>query len=304
MDTHTPRWRNEPIELIDGIPVFSRPDRYVENYMRIAVDHLAAMKPEADNPFIENELWIELERSTRDLIDQYVPDGSTILDVGVGLGRVLAPLSRLKRYGIDISLDYLKKAQAAGIATAYARIEDMPFVDQSFDAIVTCDVLEHVIDLHACVVQILRVLKPGGHLIVRVPYREDLKVYLQEGLPYEFIHLRNFDESSVRLFFQKIHGCEVLEIKTVAPYWQGETRLRFRPPAQTEISRLLQDKTLPANGLGAEGAQVLKSLASISEEALTAWINKIKQDAPALFKAIAPYLILDIEMNVVIRKPI
>jgi len=204
-----PGYVKPPLEVIDGIPVFSAHDRYVENYKKIASDHLSAMQPGSDNPFIENELWIRLDQSTRDLINKYVADGACILDVGVGLGRVLGPLDRLQRYGVDISHDYLQKARQNNIEVAFSRIEDMPYEDGFFDAVVTCDVLEHVIDLHACTTQILRVLKPGGHLIVRVPYKEDLKVYLQEGLPYEFIHLRNFDEHSIRLYFQKIHECKV-----------------------------------------------------------------------------------------------
>lgn len=304
MHTEPPKFLRQPISIVDGIPVFSTSDRYVDNYTQIAADHLAAMRPDADNPFIENELWTCLEESTRAFINTHVPDGSSILDVGVGLGRVLAPITRLQRYGIDISLDYLRRAQSNGINVAFSRIEDMPFVDHLFDAVVTCDVLEHVLDLHACTTQILRVLKPGGHLIIRVPYREDLKVYLQEGLPYEFIHLRNFDENSVRLFFQKIHGCKVLEIKTVAPYWQGETRLRYRLPQRgVEIASLLGSEELKKIGLDADGERIIKSLGSISEESITAWINKIKQESPKLFDFMAPHFILDIEMNVVIQKP-
>ena len=55
----------------------------------------------------------------------------------------------------------------------------MPYEDGFFDAIVACDVLEHVIDLNECCRQILRVLKPGGVLIVRVPFKEDLSPYLE-----------------------------------------------------------------------------------------------------------------------------
>lgn len=293
-----------PHEIVDGIPIFSKTDRYVENYKKIASDHMAAMKPESDNPFIENELWMLLEESTRSLINKYVTEGASILDVGVGLGRVLSPLDKLQRYGIDISLDYLRKAREKGISVAFARIEDMPYRDEFFDAVVTCDVLEHVLDLHACTTQILRVLRPGGYLVVRVPYKEDLKVYLQEGLAYEFIHLRNFDEHSIRLFFEKIHNCRVLEISTVAPYWQGETRLRYKlPPKGAAVLSLAENDKLKQLGIDSEGKEILQSIVSISEERLVAWINKIKQEMPALFDYISPYLILDIEMNVVIQKP-
>ena len=293
-----------PIDVVDGIPVFSVPDRYVDNYQKIASDHLAAMHPSSDNPFIENALWTQLEESTRFFINKYVSDDASILDVGVGLGRVLGPIDRLQRYGIDISYDYLRKAKLNGIEVAFSRIEDMPYKDECFDAIVTCDVLEHVIDLHACTKQILRVLKPGGHLIVRVPYREDLKVYLQEGLPYEYIHLRSFDEHSIRLFFQKIHECNVLELSTVSPYWQGETRLRYRsPPKEAALRLWLESDEFKCSSIDSEGERILRAITAVPEEDLVAWINRIKKDVPDLFNLISPYLIVNIEMNVVVQKP-
>jgi len=293
-----------PLSVLDGIAIFSADDRYVDNYKRIAADHLAAMKPESDNPYIENALWTELEQSTRDLIEKHVPAGSAVLDVGVGLGRVMAPLTQYRRYGIDISLDYLRLTRDRGIEVAFARVEDMPYRDASFDAIVTCDVLEHLVEFDQGIKQILRVLKPGGHLIVRVPYREDLKVYLRDDLPYEYIHLRNFDEHSIRLYFEKIHRCKLLETTLVAAYWQGETRLRYRlPPEAVELRTLVDDARLAEAGLDEEGAGILRGLLAVSEEKLVAWINRIKQESPPLFELVKSHLILDIEMNAVIQKP-
>src|SRR4051794_15719348 len=116
-----PRFIRPPLFTVDDIPVFSETDRYIENYLKISSDHLAAMRPGQDNPFIEDELWVRLEASTRTLIDKYVADRARVLDVGVGLGRVLGPLQRLQRYGIDISHAYLRKVRDQGIVPAFAR---------------------------------------------------------------------------------------------------------------------------------------------------------------------------------------
>jgi 2-polyprenyl-3-methyl-5-hydroxy-6-metoxy-1,4-benzoquinol methylase len=188
----------KPIQVVDGIPVFSRPTRYIETYETIARDHLAAIRPGVDNPWIPNELWRELEESTKSLIREFATDGQRILDVGVGLGRTLSAFTTLDRHGIDISLDYLKVARGAGIDAIFSRIEDMPYEDDSFDIVVTCDVLEHVFDFHRCCAQLVRVLKPGGILVVRVPNRENLAPYLSPEMPYETVHVRNFDESGLR----------------------------------------------------------------------------------------------------------
>jgi 2-polyprenyl-3-methyl-5-hydroxy-6-metoxy-1,4-benzoquinol methylase len=298
-----PNFVSQPLETVDEIPVFSATDRYVDNYRKIALDHLATMQPGHDNPYIENELWNQLDESTRELIRRHVEDGGRVLDVGVGLGRVLGPLTNLQRYGIDISHEYLRETRRKGIEVAFSRIEDMPYQDAFFDAVIACDVLEHVIDLHACTKQMLRVLRPNGLIILRVPYREDLEVYLQDGLPYEFIHLRNFDEHSIKLYFQKVHGCEIVEISTVAPHWQGETRLRYRLPSLASSIRSWID-SIPSTSvvIDDEGKSILRALSDVSLEALVAWINKIKRDTPKLFDAVRPHLLFDIEMNVVVKK--
>ena len=144
-----------------------------------------------------------MEAATRVQIEQFVPAGARILDVGVGMSWLSEPLDQYERHGIDITLDFLEKARAKGINAIYSRIEGMPYVDATFDAVVTTDVLEHVFDLSNCTRQILRVLKPGGVLIIRVPLKEDLDVYLREDLPYEFVHMRSFDAASLRLHFSK-----------------------------------------------------------------------------------------------------
>jgi SAM-dependent methyltransferase len=300
----SPGFVREPLRIVDSIPVFSHEDAYVDNYRRIAADHLAVATTAMENPYIENALWAQLDQSTRELMTNRLSEGAAVLDVGVGLGRILGPLAQYRRFGIDISLDYLVRARAQGIEVAFARAEDMPYPDGVFDAVVCCDVLEHVLEFDHVVRQILRVLRPGGWLFVRVPYREDLKGYLQKDLPYEFIHLRNFDEHSIRLYFEKIHRCELIQTTFVAPYWQGETRLRYRMvPADAPVRGLVDGASLLGAGLDAEGAALLESMLRVSEEQLVAWINRIKVDAPALFEAIRPHLIHAIEMNAVIGKP-
>ncbi|NCO18490.1 MAG: class I SAM-dependent methyltransferase [Gammaproteobacteria bacterium] len=42
--------------------------------------------------------------------------------------------------------------------------------DASIDAVLSCDVLEHIPDHHAALREFARVLKPGGHLVLTVPF--------------------------------------------------------------------------------------------------------------------------------------
>jgi len=218
-----------PLSQWEGIPVFSTPDRFTENYERISADHLASLSEHGTNPWIPERLWREMEATTIDLIRKYSKPGHAILDVGVGLGRMLRNFPELRRHGMDISRGYLKASQAAGIDVCYSRIEDMPYKSGTFDVIVCTDVLEHVLDLHLCCERMLSVLKDTGVLIVRVPVYEDLSRYLDPEFPYEYVHVRNFDASSIRLLFERIFECKCLEL-TPGGYWPLGDRMKIKLP--------------------------------------------------------------------------
>lgn len=201
-----------PIQLHGTIPVFSEPNEYTNNYEKISAEHLDSLRQHGTNPFIPEEMWIQYEDSTADLIRKYTKTGDKILDVGVGLGRLLSRFPNLQRYGMDISFGYLEVAQSKGIEVCYALVEDMPYHQETFDLVVCTDILEHVLDLNQSIAKILMVLKPEGFLIVRVPYREDLSWYLSRECSYKYVHLRNFDEHSLHLLFEKIFGCKIIEV--------------------------------------------------------------------------------------------
>lgn len=204
-----------PIDSRNGIPIFAPTDAYTSNYEAIAEDHLKAEAATGSNPFIPEHLWQEMENSTLRLIREHARPGDRILDVGVGLGRILGQTPEFQRYGTDISLAYLERAARQGIEVCYALVEDLPYHPETFDVVTCTDVLEHVFDLNAACRNMLSVLKPDGRLIVRVPYREDLAVYAAPSCPYEFVHVRNFDEHSLRLLFEKILGARVVAMSTV-----------------------------------------------------------------------------------------
>jgi SAM-dependent methyltransferase len=49
----------------------------------------------------------------------------------------------------------------------------LSFRDRSFNVVVSNDVLEHVPDPERCLREAARVLKPGGHLLMTVPFHTD-----------------------------------------------------------------------------------------------------------------------------------
>lgn len=261
----------KPLDLRGTIPVFSRPDEYTRNYDHISNDHLESLRNDGTNPFIPEDLWVQSEDSTASLIKEYSRPGDLILDVGVGLGRLLSRFPLLHRYGMDISFGYLEVAQGKGIDVCYALVEDMPYKESIFDIVVCTDVLEHVFDLNLCCAKILRVLKPGGTLIVRVPYREELGAYLDPTCPYEYVHLRNFDENSLRLLFEKIFKCECVEFRPFTYCLSSQFKYRISFPKRDGI--------------------VVRVLSAA------------KTLRPAVHERLLKNLFRPVEINVVIRKP-
>ena len=229
-------YARKPIRLQGTIPVFSVPHEYIENYEKISQDHLISFRKNGLNPFIQEDLWIECENSTRKLIEKYSKRRDRILDVGCGLGRLLSPFSQLERYGLDISFGYLKIAQSKGIEVCYSLIEDMPYMSEYFDVIVCTDVLEHVLDLNVCSSKILSVLKKGGIMIVRIPYKEDLSRYSDPSYPYKYCHMRAFDGKTLKKLFEQILGCKVLErVMTGYRPWIPRLRYKFRFPRRDTL---------------------------------------------------------------------
>src|ERR1700686_3502257 len=101
--------------------------------------------------------------------------GGRILDVGVGTGLSLSDYSpTTKLCGVDISEPMLRKAQSRVRALGLGNVEtlavmdarNLAFADSSFDAVVAQYVITAVPDPEATLDDFIRVLKPGGELIL------------------------------------------------------------------------------------------------------------------------------------------
>lgn len=81
--------------------------------------------------------------------------------------------------------------------------DQLPFADQSFDTLLVTEVLEHVGDAELAVAEIRRVLRPGGHAIITIPY-----LYPTHEAPYDF---RRFTHFGLRGILER-HDLEVVTI--------------------------------------------------------------------------------------------
>jgi SAM-dependent methyltransferase len=120
------------------------------------------------------------------LIDRYkllydwVPGQTArILDLGCGNGVFTKWLQEKAPFvaGVDHNADQLRHAHLSfpGMITVAASADILPFANESFDVVIASDVVEHVDDDQAAIWEALRVLKPGGRLLVSVPNRGPLQ---------------------------------------------------------------------------------------------------------------------------------
>jgi SAM-dependent methyltransferase len=107
-----------------------------------------------------------------------IPAGGVALDIGSGPGNVTAALARAAgsdglALGIDISEPMLARAVEAqagrNVGFMRADAQQLPFRDETVDAVTSLAVLQLVPNPSATLAEIARVLKPGGRVAIMVP---------------------------------------------------------------------------------------------------------------------------------------
>jgi SAM-dependent methyltransferase len=105
------------------------------------------------------------------MVRSHVSRDSSVLDLGCGRGGVVELLWRDVKLaaGLDPDALSLSEHRAAGMPILRGVGEHLPFVDESFDLIVSLWVLEHLRDPAGVLREVHRVLKPGGHFVFVTP---------------------------------------------------------------------------------------------------------------------------------------
>jgi ubiquinone/menaquinone biosynthesis C-methylase UbiE len=105
-----------------------------------------------------------------------LPVKGRMLDIGGGTGRVAsALLQEVDEVVIaDVSMGMLKQTHRSTLKPVCSHSESLPFPDSFFERVIMVDALHHVIDQPASAKEMLRVLKPGGRIIIEEP---DINVF-------------------------------------------------------------------------------------------------------------------------------
>jgi arsenite methyltransferase len=104
--------------------------------------------------------------------------GEAVLDIGSGPGLLATDMAQTvgsngRVCGIDLSDSMLALARGRAVPAGSAPVEyrhggadGVPYPDGSFDAAVSTQVLEYVPDIPAALAEAMRVLRPGGRLLI------------------------------------------------------------------------------------------------------------------------------------------
>jgi SAM-dependent methyltransferase len=122
-------------------------------------------------------------------------DARRLLDVGCGIGELgrCQPSSEVEVHGVDINAAAVKlAARHENVICLDLDSSALPYEDESFDAVLVKDILEHVLDPGRLAREIYRVLRPGGVVVASVVMARPKRVWA------DYTHVRGFTRSAAR----------------------------------------------------------------------------------------------------------
>jgi len=162
-----------------------------------------------------------------------------LLDVGCGGGRLL---NRMKKHGWQVEGTDFDEQAAQRVASRYgikAHVGDLPqcgLPADSFDAIVMSQAIEHLYDPKATLRECLRILKPGGLLVMTTPNAHSIGA-TEFGASWRGWeaprHLHLFTVESLRNLTQQ-SGFEIAEATT----YSAGSAVVYRVSREIQLSRV------------------------------------------------------------------
>lgn len=147
-------------------------------------------------------------RRLREVIIRQVPPGvQNILDVGCGSAWVAGHFcpKGIVVYSMDIStVNPVKALELYPFKHHFGIVADvfaLPFPEGTFDCIIASEIIEHVPDPRGFLLHLLKVLRPGGVLIVTTPYNEKITytlcIHCNQPTPLN-AHLHSFTAGKLK----------------------------------------------------------------------------------------------------------
>ena len=117
------------------------------------------------------------KRRTHELLAGLRP----VLDAGCGTGGDI-----VSGVGVDVSAVMCRRARGRGAPVARADVARLPFADATFGGVRSDRVVQHVTDPGAVVAELVRVVRPGGRIVLADPDQGSLVIEVP-GVPPDLI---------------------------------------------------------------------------------------------------------------------
>lgn len=101
-----------------------------------------------------------------------LPTSGRLLDIGGGTGRISSVVAEDARQVVIADASWKMARQAVekpALLALAAEGEGLPFASRTFDRVLMVDALHHVRHQPQCVAEMLRVLAPGGRIVIVEP---------------------------------------------------------------------------------------------------------------------------------------
>lgn len=166
--------------------------------------------------------WLSGERASA---FRRVPKNVRVLDIGCGIGATLAYHRNrgCDAYGIEADENVQAIARRHRLSIQQGIFDGTQFDSDYFDYVTLDQVAEHVMDPHALMRGVARVLKHGGKVVITTPNPNSFgarfygRRWLNWHVPY---HLQFYTRCSLAMVAEKA-GLKVLRAETVTPSeWQ------------------------------------------------------------------------------------
>ena len=218
--------------------------------------------------FLNRMLSFGIDRRWRKMAVRFLNyrEGSRILDVATGTGDVALEIARatpssVRITGADFCMEMVERGKVKAAASPYAgRIdfqvapcEELPFQDNTFDSVTIAFGIRNVVDRHIGLVEMRRVLNPGGRMIIlefstprSALFRQIYYFYFRKLLPmiggifsrynaYKYLPDSVLEFPSIEEFCRMIveagfHNIQVHELTFgIASIYVGEKPISVRP---------------------------------------------------------------------------
>lgn len=147
-------------------------------------------------------------------------EGKSIVDVGNGL-RVVREKGNIYRADREWLRPLIEKAdyKVMDVVDTYhpdivGDIQKMPFANSSLDGLIVIAVLQHVEDQKKAWAEIHRVLKPGGHAFIYVPF-----LYYYAGLKGYYKDYWRFSRDAVEMLSSAFEKVEISPVRGAIETW-------------------------------------------------------------------------------------